>query len=137
VPRPNDYERFGQTLSRVALASGATKAAAVLSELLERGRFPECTLDEPLRRRLVDAGYAVQVGSGRLAPSDDFAAVLGTWRKVLCGEPADLGACGSETLDAFAARLVAEVAGLGSADEARRELRRQGVAAFGMLELAA
>lgn len=56
------------------------------------------------------------------------------WRGILRGESEDYDACGSATLDEWAADVVSRVVG-GAArpDGIRRELRRRGVAAFGLV----
>jgi hypothetical protein len=56
------------------------------------------------------------------------------WRGILRGESEDYEACGSASLDEWAADVVARVLGGATrADGIRRELRRRGVAAFGMV----
>jgi hypothetical protein len=76
-----------------------------------------------------------------LAPlqTGQFRATIGAWRAVLKGVSEDLSACGAQTLDRWAAELLATALGLpaGRVEELRRELRRRGVAAFGMLAQAA
>jgi hypothetical protein len=66
--------------------------------------------------------------------SDDPAPQAVAWRGILRGESEDYEACGAATLDEWAASVVAGVVGGASkADGIRRELRRRGVAAFGLL----
>jgi len=56
------------------------------------------------------------------------------WRGILRGESEDYDACGSATLDEWAADVVSRVVGgAGRSDGIRRELRRHGVAAFGLV----
>jgi hypothetical protein len=56
------------------------------------------------------------------------------WRGILRGESEDYDACGAATLDEWAADVVARVVGgAGRSDGIRRELRRRGVAAFGLV----
>jgi hypothetical protein len=56
------------------------------------------------------------------------------WRGILRGESEDYDACGSATLDEWAADMVVRVVGgAGRSDGIRRELRRRGVAAFGLV----
>ena len=56
------------------------------------------------------------------------------WRRVLSGETNDLADCGDSTLDGWSADLLhAFGIGQGGAADVRRELRKRGVAAFGML----
>jgi hypothetical protein len=60
------------------------------------------------------------------------------WQAVLRGETEDFGACGTAMLDEWSAALVALVIGSPSrADAFKRDLRRRGVAAFGLVDQAA
>jgi hypothetical protein len=60
------------------------------------------------------------------------------WQGILRGESEDFGACGMSMLDEWSALLVATLLGTpGRADMLKRELRRRGVAAFGLVDLAA
>jgi hypothetical protein len=54
---------------------------------------------------------------------------------VVRGKTTDLGACGAATLDTWAADLICALAGAprSRAGDYRRELRRRGVAAFGLI----
>jgi len=57
------------------------------------------------------------------------------WRGILRGESEDYEACGAATLDEWAADVVAGAVGAGvRAEGIRRELRKRGVAAFGLVE---
>lgn len=63
--------------------------------------------------------------------------LLAGWRSALDGS-GDLAACGDTTLDGLCAELLAGIEGRPEArDELRRALRTRGVAAFGLLSLAA
>ena len=128
------FERFVATVARVALSRGATRAAAAVTALLTAGRLARdgsdpALLDELERRRIL--GSASQV-------TPEFAAATNAWRAVLEGTGGDLSGCGSATLDGWAAELLAAVmnAPRGDAGELKRELRRSGVAAFGLLAVA-
>jgi hypothetical protein len=128
------FERFVATVARVALNRGATRAAAAVTALLSSGRLARdgidpALLDELGRRRIL--GAASQV-------TPEFAAATSAWRAVLEGTGGDLSGCGSGTLDGWAAELLAAVmnAPRGDAGELKRELRRSGVAAFGLLAVA-
>jgi hypothetical protein len=57
---------------------------------------------------------------------------------VLDGTGGDLAGCGSATLDAWSAELLAALTNAPRAEvpELKRELRRAGIAAFGMLAVA-
>lgn len=60
------------------------------------------------------------------------------WRAILRGESEDFSACGASTLDEWSSMLVAAALGEPArADSLRRELRRRGVAAFGLVVEAA
>jgi hypothetical protein len=60
------------------------------------------------------------------------------WQGILRGESEDFGACGTGMLDEWCAGLIAGVIGQNvRADGLKRELRRRGVAAFGLVEQAA
>jgi hypothetical protein len=129
------FERFTAAISRVAMGRGATRAGAAAIALLTTGRVgPESLsptlLDALVRRRILVAG------TGHV--SAEFAAATGAWRAVLEGTEGDLSACGSTLLDAWAAELLACVMGGMPSDvaELKRELRREGVAAFGLLAVA-
>lgn len=128
------FERFVATVARVALNRGATRAAAAVTALLMSGRLARDGIDPGLldelgRRRIL--GSASQV-------TPEFAAATSAWRAVLEGTGGDLSGCGSATLDGWAAELLAAVmnAPRGDAGELKRELRRSGVAAFGLLAVA-
>jgi len=60
------------------------------------------------------------------------------WQGILRSESDDFGACGGAMLDEWCAALIAAVLGpTARADMLKRELRRRGVAAFGLVEQAA
>jgi hypothetical protein len=129
------FDVFIQTVARVAMARGATRAAAAVTALLSAGRLTtdgvdKALLDGLVRRRILSPG------SGHASP--ELAQATRAWRAVLEAADADLSGCGSSTLDAWAAELLAAVmnAPSGELGELRRELRRAGVAAFGLLAVA-
>ena len=126
-----------QALGDVALASGATRAAAVIGELIDHGHVSVSLLSEAATRTLVARGWA-SAASGTLTLSSATQSTLAAWRSVLRGESADFEACGDSTLDAWCAELLAAVSGTPErAGELRRALRAQGVAAFGLIAQAA
>jgi hypothetical protein len=116
------FDAFVRAMVDVALARGATKVAATLPALLEQGDL----------RREMGGGSAARLPSAMVDTAR-------AWSAVLRGVTVDLAACGTETLDRWAAGLLAAVIGVaaGQVEELRRELRRRGVAAFGMIEHAA
>ncbi|HEV8245438.1 MAG TPA: hypothetical protein VGP93_06710 [Polyangiaceae bacterium] len=129
------FDAFVAALVEISLAAGATRSAALLPALLEEGRvrleaLPEETL-ETLRVRSILAREGSEVTAA-------FAAVSRAWREVLRGTSNDLSACGASTLDSWAADLLCALSGapVSRASDYRRELRRRGIAAFGLLAAA-
>ncbi|MCA9633201.1 MAG: hypothetical protein KC766_36365 [Myxococcales bacterium] len=132
---PDHYAEFVNALCDVALRAGATRAAAVLPRLMEGKLVDSSALADDVVDCLHQAGIASLRGSC-LEPSDAFKANASAWQQVLRGTSDDLSACG-DTLDGFAACLLGALLGPQSdAKQLRRDLRRRGVAAFGMLYVA-
>jgi hypothetical protein len=119
-PARSAFDSFVEALVAVLLSGGATRAAAALPALLRSGRIEEALADVPLLR------------------SAELRTTLEAWRAVLAGTSSDLSTCGASTLDRWAAELLAVVLGAPAArvEDLRRDLRRRGVAAFGMLDAA-
>jgi hypothetical protein len=132
---PSGFDAFIAALSGVLAERGATRAAASVGALLGRERLPPDAFDAPTTKGLVARGI-LDAKSQRPAP--EFTVLVHAWRDVLDGTGGDLAACGSATLDVFGAELLVTLLGVasGRGDELRRELRRRGVAAFGMLAAA-
>jgi hypothetical protein len=128
------FERFVATVARVAMNRGATRAAAAVTSLLALGRLARDGLDPTLLDTL--ARGRILASGGQATP--EFAAATAAWRAVLEGTGGDLSGCGNSTLDAWAAELLAAVmnASRSEVSELKRELRRSGVAAFGLLAVA-
>jgi len=129
-------------------------------EIVDDLAFDEAAFDEPVDPMVLEAApedpfaklagvvkdVAVAFGAGADAATQ-LDVLLGlqateaspmpqaaAWRGILRGESEDYEACGSTTLDEWAASLVARVVGgAPRADGIRRELRRRGVAAFGLV----
>lgn len=130
---PDLFAAYVAAAVEVALATGHTRAAAVLPMLLESAELDVSTLTEDACTRLVAAGV-LHSSDGGLRPSDAFSFTAAAWRSVLRGATSDFSACGDSTLDGWTADLLkAFGVGQGTATDVRRELRRRGVAAFGML----
>jgi hypothetical protein len=133
APTADPFAAYVAAVVEVARISGNTRAAVALPLLLEGGPFDAAALPDDARERLVVADVLVRSGSS-VSPSDSFAATAGAWRSVLRGTTNDLAACGESTLDGWSAELLKALGvGQGGATDVRRELRRRGVAAFGML----
>lgn len=127
------FAAFIRALVEVALGAGATRAAALLPGFLEGASQDGSAFSDAVRASMVSSGIALE-HDGALSPSVVFAATSTAWRRVLRNESNDFSACGTSTLDAWAADLLKAfgVGGDGRVD-VRRELRRRGVAAFGMI----
>jgi hypothetical protein len=133
VAVPDLFAAYVAAAVEVAQANGHTRAAAALPILLEGGELDVSTLTEETRSRLVAAGV-LRSSEGVVRPSEAFTSTAAAWRSVLRGETSDFSACGDSTLDGWTADLLkAFGVGQGTATDVRRELRRRGVAAFGML----
>jgi hypothetical protein len=119
-----------QALVGAAQALGATRAAAALPGLIHERRFEG--LGEETSTTLCARGYLEKDG---VSPSASFSATLAAWLDVVRGKTTDLGACGAATLDTWAADLICALAAAprSRSGDYRRELRRRGVAAFGLI----
>jgi hypothetical protein len=135
-PEPaTPFERFVDAVAAVALNRGATRAAVAVSALLTHGRLTQGGVDPALLAELARRKILAP-GGGHASP--EFALATSAWRAVLDGTGGDLAGCGSATLDAWSAELLAALTNAPRAEvpELKRELRRAGIAAFGMLAVA-
>jgi hypothetical protein len=129
------YESFVAALSAVLLQRGATRGAAVIGSLLEGVRLETSALGETLVQQLTQAGIGEPRGELFLI-DPEFARAASSWKTLLSAESEDFSSC-AETLDDWATRLVsALLPNPAPVKDVRRELRRKGVAAFGMLAAA-
>jgi hypothetical protein len=129
------YDSFVAALSAVLLQRGATRGAAVIAGLLEGACMAATALGETLVQQLSQAGIGEQRGEHFLV-DPGFAQAACGWKALLSAESEDFSSC-AETLDDWATRLVgALLPNPAPAKDIRRELRRKGVAAFGMLAAA-
>lgn len=127
------FAAFVAAIVEVALAGGATRAAAVLPGLLDGVAQDFSGFSDAIRASVVSGGIVTDDGVA-LAPSAAFTGTSSAWRAVLRGQSNDFSACGTSTLDAWAADLLkAFGVGRDGRVDVRRELRRRGVAAFGMI----
>jgi len=132
APPSAPFERFAQVLTQVALAAGGVRAAQRIPGVLglEAPPLASDTGLEALRAR----GFWSEHG-----PSPRLLAMRDAFRAMLAGETADLSVCGSATLDTWSADLLTALLEWPAfrAEEVRRDLRRAGIAAFGLLARAA
>ncbi|HEY1956479.1 MAG TPA: hypothetical protein VGH28_12730 [Polyangiaceae bacterium] len=140
IPPPAEVDAFQlyvRTLVDVALAAGAPgRVVELLPAMLGLVRLDSRALDEATVDALVAAGMLARSESGAVVRSDALVTTAQTWRASLLGEEADFSAC-TTMLDEWSAALVATLAGTPAQKESyRRELRRRGVAAFGLVDAA-
>jgi len=117
-PAPDDaFDALVAVLEEVARGAGAADPAMqTLRVLLGRERI---AADAPAEHTSIRTAAAA-------------------WQAILRGESEDFSACGASTLDEWSSMLVAAALGEPArADILRRELRRRGVAAFGLIVEAA
>lgn len=131
VPK-TPFDVFVGALVRVALERGAVRAAAVLPHLFEAGRTFHDVID-PNTLATLQLRRVLEPESMR--PTREFLAAADAWRGLLNGTEHDLSGCGSSTLDVWGAMILGALlnAPRDRTDELRRELRKRGVAAFGLL----
>ncbi len=133
---PEAFEALLSTLSEVALARGATRAAAVIGDLLRAGSTQADLVSKAGIDAAEAAGLLAKRGT-RLELTPATSQVARAWRAALDGS-GDLTHIGNSTLDGFCSELLATLsADTDSVQQIRRELRSRGVAAFGILEVAA
>ena len=136
MPALDSFAEFVQSMVEIAQAQGASRAAACLPALLGATPFRANALGAELEKALAARGVLAPSGRKR---SDSFEQTSSAWRSVLTGVTDDLSSCGTTTLDRFGAELLAALLEVPKSriEELRRELRRRGVAAFGMIAHAA
>lgn len=128
------FAHFESALTSALLAQGATRSAALVPRLLRLEALPAESLAKDVQLTLQSRGYLD--GSARY--TSKYRALCAAWSAVLRGTSCDFAACGTTTLDRFGAELLAALLAVPAtrADELRRELRKSGIAAFGVLEAA-
>ncbi|HKY38675.1 MAG TPA: hypothetical protein VJN18_22185 [Polyangiaceae bacterium] len=128
------FGHFEATLVAVLLAKGATRSAALVPKLLRLEPLPAEGLSKDVQLTLQSRGYL----DGGARYSAKFRELCGAWSAVLRGASQDFAACGTTTLDRFGAELLAALLAVPAtrADELRRDLRKAGIAAFGVLQAA-
>jgi hypothetical protein len=125
-------------LEEVARASGGREdIALVLRAVLGETRMASASLSATAVEALV-AGHCLEQAATGIKRTDLLTRRVLAWQGVLRGESEDFAACGSATLDEWAADVLARCMGAPAlAPVLRRELRNRGVAAFGLVAQAA
>ena len=128
------FAHFEQALTGALLAQGATRSAALVARLLRLESLPVDSASKDVLLTLQSRGYLDS--SSRY--SQKYRELCGAWSAVLQGASQDFAACGTTTLDRFGADLLAALLAVPAtrAEELRRQLRKAGIAAFGVLEAA-
>lgn len=131
---PPAFAHFESALTAALLAQGATRSAALLPRLLRLEPLPADALSKDVQLTLQSRGYL----DGAARYSAKFRELCGAWSAVLRGDSHDFAACGTTTLDRFGAELLAALLAVPAtrAEELRRDLRKAGIAAFGVLAAA-
>jgi hypothetical protein len=128
------FAHFQGALTAVLMAQGASRAAALVPRLLRLDTLPPDALAKDARLTLQSRGYL----DDGARYTQKYRELCGAWTAVLSGSSQDFAACGTTTLDRFGAELLAALLAVPAtrADELRRELRKAGIAAFGVLAAA-
>jgi hypothetical protein len=132
--RDERVETFVRAMADVARAHGPAETAAHVESLFKFGMPAPLELSASARASLLD-GNILEATEGGIHATAWFARTSSAWQSMLRGEGGNLAECGESTLDGFTADLIARlVAKPSMASTIRRELRRRGIAAFGMLD---
>jgi hypothetical protein len=124
---------FVHAVTEVALAHGADAAAGQIEALFHFGTVDAEALSPTAQAALFEGRILESTDDG-VRPTAAFASMRSAWESILRGEAGDLSACGEATLDSWTADVVARlVAQPDRTATIRRDLRRRGIAAFGML----
>jgi len=128
------FAHFEAALAAALMAQGASRSAALLPRLLRLESLPADALPKEVQLTLQSRGYL----DSNMRYSSKFRDLCTAWSAVLQGSSQDFAACGTTTLDRFGADLLAALLAVPAtrADELRRQLRKAGIAAFGVLDAA-
>jgi hypothetical protein len=128
------FAHFEAALVGALMAQGASRSAALLPRVLRLESLAADSVSKEVLLTLQSRGYLES--NSRYSPK--FRELCTAWSAVLQGSSRDFAACGTTTLDRFGADLLAALLAVPAsrADELRRQLRKAGIAAFGVLEAA-
>ena len=134
VAHSERVDHFVRAIAEVALAHGPAETAAHVESLFKFGTPAPLELSDLARAALLDGNILEATEEGVHATAW-FTRTSSAWQKMLRGEAENLAVCGESTLDGWTADLIAcLVAKPAMASAIRRDLRRRGIAAFGMLD---
>jgi hypothetical protein len=123
-------------MEAAAAAFGATPDSIVLLRAMLGATRMDAIEPTATLEGLVSAGLVSPSATG-FVRSEQLTREVLAWQDILRDKSDDLAACGNATLDEWASNVVARVIGGGfRSDAIRRELRKHGVAAFGLLAAA-
>jgi hypothetical protein len=127
-----------RVMEEVSRAAGCSEETVrCVRALLGAARLDGDAVPGACAGELLAAGVLVRCDRG-LVRAESFARQVVGWQGVLSGQSEDFDACGPAMLDEWCANLLARAMGNASrAEGLRRELRRRGVAAFGLVADAA
>ena len=134
------FSRLLRAFEETAVALGASEGGVDLVRALFgatrlEGLKHESSLGDREIEALVAGGVVARTSRG-IARTASFTEQVQAWRGILSGESEEFPACGA--LDEWGAGVLARILGQPArADGIRRELRRRGVAAFGLVADAA
>ena len=124
------FETLIQAISNVALQRGSLVEAAAARNLLTGA----CV--EGLSAERMNALRAGEIVSASGKASAKISMVADGWCKILRGESEDWSAVGASSLDEWAAEILSRLLENSPVSQLRKELREQGVAAFGLASAA-
>jgi hypothetical protein len=139
--RPREPEdaflRLVDAVERAACSFGAgAETIALLRALLGMTRMEGMVPEPAALNALAGSGVVVESPAG-VVRTERFTRQVLAWQDILRDCSDDYASCGAATLDEWTADLVTRALGGGSRQEAiRRELRKCGVAAFGLVAAA-
>jgi hypothetical protein len=136
---PDDpFSKLVSTLEEAARALGAVDSCVrTLRALFGVTRAGDLVPETAAEEALVAGGIVIR-GQRGLARSGAFTGEVLAWQGILRGDSEDFSLCGATTLDEWTANVLARaIGGAARHDAIRKELRRRGVAAFGLVSVAA
>jgi len=137
LPSPADpFHTLVAAMESAAASFGGTSDSIVLLRAMLGATRMDAIEPTAALDGLVSAGLVLQSATG-FVRSERLTREVLAWQDILRDKSDDLAACGAATLDEWASNLVARALGGASRPDAvRRELRKRGVAAFGLLAAA-